>query len=96
MTTTNEREALIAAAETAYRAGQNREANFRAYMCAHLGPEAGTQQAEEILAANDPKQLSDEQLNLSLYFKIGLPPGYTLTEEQLDRAIEDFLSAHGG
>jgi hypothetical protein len=87
------REQLIEAAERAYRQEQAREAEFRAFVCAHLGLPPGTpnQQVEAITRATDLEDLTDEHLTLLVHFGLGLPPGYSLTEDQIDMAAEALL-----
>lgn len=70
---TDERTNLIAAIE----AEQARKAKLRAYLSDYPAD------AEAILAANDPTELNDVQLEARLSFYLGLPLGTTITEEQL-------------
>jgi hypothetical protein len=84
----NDRELLIAAAERAYQQKQAREAKFRAYLCEHLGEDAGLRAADTIARTTDPRVLSEELLVFLIYHGLGLPPGYCLTEEQLEAVLE--------
>lgn len=82
----------IEAAEAAYHQEKAREANFRTYLCAHLGPEIGNQEAEAICSSNNPRELYDGQLKLVLHFAAGIPPGFQMSEEQIDVALEAVLA----
>lgn len=91
---TIDRTKLIEAAERTYRQQQAREVKFRAFMCSHLGLAPGTacDQAEAIIACNDPKVLTKEQLRLIVHFDAGLPPGYSLSSAQYNVAAKAILA----
>ena len=67
-------------------------------MCSHFGLEPGTghEDAEAIIRCDDPQELTDEQLNLVLLYEAGLPPGYSLTDEQESTVAKALLQAPGG
>jgi hypothetical protein len=83
---------LEKAAEAAYHQEKVREAAFRAWLCAHLGPEAGNQEADVIIGA-DARGLSDDRLALSVMFDSGCPPGYSLSSEQIEMAARALLGS---
>ena len=82
MTANDEYRAMLLAEAAAI---QEKEQALRGYLCAHLGAAAGLSQFEAISRASSAKDLSDESLALAIQHKLGLPPGYTLSPEQLDR-----------
>jgi hypothetical protein len=65
---------LLAAAESI----QARESKLRAYLCDHPAD------AEAIVAANEPTELNEAQLQAVISFDLGLPLGTTYTAEQLE------------
>jgi hypothetical protein len=72
------------------------EAAFRVFMRSHLGLAPGTvcDQAEAIISRlNNVKELSDSQLSLVVHFDSGCPPGYLLSEEQIEMAARALLPA---
>jgi hypothetical protein len=81
----------IEAAEAAYHQEKAREANFRTYLCAHLGPELGNQEADVIISAADATELSDDRLALVVQFDSGCPPGYSLSGDQIEMAARAAL-----
>jgi hypothetical protein len=81
---------LEKAAESAYHQEKAREAAFRTWLCAHLGPQAGNQEADLIIAA-DARGLSDERLALQVMFASGCPPGYSVSEEQIEALAKSLL-----
>jgi hypothetical protein len=86
-----DREALIRAAEEAYQQQQqNREAEFTAFLGAHRGmqPSNANDLARSILSS-DVQELSDEHLELSILWKMGIPPGVKLTDAQFDFAMDE-------
>lgn len=87
---TIDRTQLEKAAEAAYQQEKAREADFRAWLCAHLGPQAGSQEADIIIAA-DATELSDERLTLVVMFDSGCPPGYSLSGDQIEMAARAAL-----
>jgi hypothetical protein len=95
MTTDNDpyRAKLLAAAQLIQAKRHAWEAGLRAFVCSHLGLAPGTvcDQAEAIISANNPRELSDAQLNLVVHFAAGIPPGFQLSEEQIDIALEALL-----
>jgi hypothetical protein len=87
-----DRTKAIQLAEAAYHKEKVREANFRAWLCAHLGPGAGNQEADVVMSAPSAAELSDERLALVVTFDSGCPPGISLTADQLDIACEHLLA----
>jgi hypothetical protein len=65
---------------------QAQGAKFRAYLCIHM-PGISNDQLDAIVHATDAKELTEDQLKATLYFHLGLPPGYSLTEDQLDMVL---------
>jgi hypothetical protein len=90
---TEHREQLIQAAEAAYQQEQDRADKFRAYYCAHFGQAPGTvhEQCEAIIRSNDAQELTDDQLRLLVQWGAGVPPGYFLTEDQIQMAANELL-----
>jgi hypothetical protein len=71
---------------------QARAAALRGWLQSHLGPEVGGQQFEEISRATDSRDLSEEQNKLLVSFGAVVPPGFQLTEEQIEAAARALLS----
>jgi hypothetical protein len=91
---TIDRTKLIQAAEAAYQQEKAREAEFRTWLCAHLGPQAGAQEA--LIIAKDASELSVERLALVVMFDSGCPPGYSLSAEQVEMAARAALGLGDG
>jgi hypothetical protein len=87
-----DRTKAIEAAEAAYHQEKAREAAFRTWLSAHLGPDAGNQEADVIIST-DARGLSDERLALQVMFASGCPPGYSLSDEQIDIAARAVLGS---
>jgi hypothetical protein len=90
----NERDRLLRAATAIQAKKHAREAGVRAFACSHLGLPAGTvcEQVEAILRPHKAKDLSDAQLMLVLHYAAGIPPGFQLSEDQIDIAVEALLA----
>jgi hypothetical protein len=85
-----EREQLIRAAEVAWQKQQQaREAEFTAFLGAHLGlPPSNANDLARSILNSDVQERSDEHLELSILWMMGIPPGVKLTDDQLDLAME--------
>jgi len=88
---TIDRTKAIETLESAQAQAQAQRAELREWLCAYLGLEAGSQQAEAISRADDPTELSDDQLQLMVMCGAGIPPGCCLTEDQLDLVTKTLL-----
>jgi hypothetical protein len=93
MTTDTERTQLLEACQLIQAKRRAWEAGFRAFVAAHKGLAPGTEcdEAEAIISSNNPRERSDGQLKLVLHFAAGVPPGFQLSEEQIDIALAAFL-----
>jgi hypothetical protein len=88
---TDEREQLIQSAEQAYREEQESWGRFRAFMCSHLGLEAGAQQAEVIIRGCDNlRTLPGDQLHLLTQFT----PRFTPCPAALVRQVQPNMKPH--
>lgn len=92
-----DRSKAIELAEQAYQQEQERQAKFRAFMCARLQLAPGTirEDVEALVRADDVREISDEGLRARLYFKWGLPPDTILSEAQENFVIESRLADAG-
>jgi hypothetical protein len=85
-----DRTKAIELAEAAYHEEQAGNAEFRTWLCAHLGPEAGNREADVIIGA-DARDLSDDRLALVVMNASGCPPGYSLSDDQIEIAARAVL-----